>query len=154
MAQCRGRTSGVALLPKAFHFPKNYVLLSTFIYLFSEKIETVYNFSRDTIESIIYFSDLHPEGLNESLRALPSTTTQLGLIAASTHFISGRPVTLYRDGSFFSDGAVGVALLKEKTNEKKMVSAHVDFLGIRRLSGSLTVTRWAITHFSCYFPLF
>jgi hypothetical protein len=102
---------------------------------------TVYYFSRDTIDSIIFFSDLHPEGLTESLRALPTTTTQLGLVAASTHFISGRPVTLYRDGSFFGEGAVGVALLKEKTNENKIISAHVDFLGIRRLSGSLTVTR-------------
>jgi small ligand-binding sensory domain FIST len=101
---------------------------------------TVHYFSRDTIDSIIFFSDLHPEGLIESLRALPTTTTQLGLVASSTHFISGRPVTLYRDGSFFGEGAVGVALLKE-TKENKIVSAHVDFLGIQRLSGSLTVTR-------------
>ena len=100
-----------------------------------------YFFSRDSIDSIIFFSDLHPEGLSESLRALPTTTTQLGLLAASTHFISGRPVTLYRDGSFFGEGAVGVALLKEKTNENKLVSARVDFLGIQRLSTSLTVTR-------------
>ena len=100
-----------------------------------------YYFSLDTIDSIIFFSDLHHEGLTESFRALPTTTTKLGLVAASTHFISGRPVTLYRDGSFFGVGAVGVALLKEKANKNKIVSAHVDFLGIRRLSESLTVTR-------------
>ncbi|KAF8799705.1 hypothetical protein BYT27DRAFT_7342793 [Phlegmacium glaucopus] len=95
---------------------------------------------QSTIDSIIFFSDLQPEGLCQSLGALPSTTTQLGLIAASTHFISARPVTLCRNDSFFGDGAVGVALLK-RTNESKMVSSRVDFLGTQKLSGPLTVTR-------------
>ncbi|KAF8799701.1 hypothetical protein BYT27DRAFT_7342790, partial [Phlegmacium glaucopus] len=102
--------------------------------------EELRSLDQSTIDSIIFFSDLQPEGLCQSLGALPSTTTQLGLIAASTHFISGRPVTLCRNDSFFGDGAVGVALLK-RTNESKMVSFRVDFLGTQKLSGPWTVTR-------------
>ena len=143
MARCPGRTFGIALLPKIFHFPRNYVLLSKLLKdsFFQNKLTingAVYYCSPATIESIVFFSDLHPEGLVESLRALPPTTAQLGLIAASTHFISGRPVTLCRDGSFFGEGAVGIAILKQ-TN--KTVSSHVDFLGIRKISEVLTVTR-------------
>ena len=115
-----------------------------FISRINELIEKIFFlYSQASIDSIIFFSDLHPEGLSESLRVLPATTTQLGLIAASTHFISGRPVTLYRDGSFFGEGAVGIALLRQTNEEKKRVSSHLDFLGIRKLSGPLTVTRWA-----------
>lgn len=142
MTQYPGRTSGVALLPRILHFPRNYVLLSELLRnFFSEGMTKLLLLcSQATIDSIIFFSDLQPEGLCESLRALPPTTTQLGLIAASTHFISGRPVTLYRDGSFYGDGAVGIALLKQP-NENKIVSSRVDFLGIRKLSEPLTVTR-------------
>jgi hypothetical protein len=35
---------------------------------------------------------------------------QLGLMASSTPFITGRPFTLFYDGQIFSSGAVGLGL--------------------------------------------
>ncbi len=46
------------------------------------------------------------------ISAFRSTSTCLGLIAAPTHFVTGRVVTLFFDERIFGDGAVGLALLQ------------------------------------------
>jgi len=38
------------------------------------------------------------------------TYTQLGLVSAPTPFLTGRPHTLFHNGTAYSTGAVGVAL--------------------------------------------
>ncbi|KAG6853824.1 hypothetical protein C0991_001070 [Blastosporella zonata] len=60
---------------------------------------------------IIYLTDQAPEGLLSALTAFPDVPT-LGLIASSTPFITGRPVTLFHNGSIYDSGAVGIALTK------------------------------------------
>ncbi|KAI0720299.1 hypothetical protein C8T65DRAFT_634070 [Cerioporus squamosus] len=60
-------------------------------------------------DSILYFSDNSPEGLNSVLSRF-SSATKLGLIATSTPFVTGRPYTLFHNDSIHSDGAVGMCL--------------------------------------------
>jgi hypothetical protein len=60
----------------------------------------------------LFYSVLHPEGLAESLRALPTTTTKLGHVADQHHsFLVDRlPYT----AMFLRYGALGVPQLREK----------------------------------------
>ncbi|RDX53914.1 hypothetical protein OH76DRAFT_1399083 [Lentinus brumalis] len=65
--------------------------------------------SHSDTDSIVYFSDNAPEGLSSVLSRF-SSATKLGLIGTSTPFITGRPYTLFHNGSICSDGAVGICL--------------------------------------------
>ncbi|KAG6332086.1 hypothetical protein ID866_7004 [Astraeus odoratus] len=63
-----------------------------------------------TISSVVYFSDRAPEGITAELQNAFPSADQLGLLASSTPFLTGRPVTLFCNGQVYSNGAVGVAL--------------------------------------------
>ncbi|KAJ7175711.1 hypothetical protein C8R46DRAFT_1079214 [Mycena filopes] len=92
------------------------------------------NLSLDEVASIVYFSDSAPEGLSNTLARFPSAT-KLGLFAASTPFITGRPVTLFEGDKIHGSGAVGVALKGPKPD------ASVQFLGMKALSSPMVVTQ-------------
>jgi len=62
---------------------------------------------------------------------------QLGFLASSTPFITGRPVTLFHDGAIYSDGAVGVALQPSFGR----TSLAVEFPGLVELTPELKITR-------------
>ncbi|KAJ7935472.1 hypothetical protein B0H13DRAFT_1854135 [Mycena leptocephala] len=89
----------------------------------------------DEIATIIYFSDAAPEGLSNALARF-SGTTKLGLFAASTPFITGRPVTLFKSEKIYESGAVGLALRHPKANHTR-----VQFLGMKALSSPMVVTQ-------------
>ncbi|KAJ3501111.1 hypothetical protein NLJ89_g9487 [Agrocybe chaxingu] len=87
------------------------------------------------IQTLLHFSNPHPDDFTQTLtHNLPRATT-LGLIAAPTNFVTGRDVTLFFDSKIYSQGSVGVALLKGQKTRTKM-----DFFGVKRLSGPMTVT--------------
>ncbi|KAJ7288536.1 hypothetical protein C8J57DRAFT_1280598 [Mycena rebaudengoi] len=88
----------------------------------------------DEIGTIIYFSDAAPEGLSNALASFPGAT-KLGLIAASTPFVTGRPFTLFRNDKIYDSGAVGVAVKHPKSN------VQVKFLGMKPLSSPMVVTQ-------------
>lgn len=64
----------------------------------------------EDVSSILYFSDKAPEGVAKVLKATFPHSHELGFLASSTPFITGRPVTLFHDGEIYSDGAIGIAL--------------------------------------------
>ncbi|KAG1797877.1 uncharacterized protein HD556DRAFT_1355738 [Suillus plorans] len=64
----------------------------------------------EDVSSILYFSDKAPEGIAKVLKATFPHSNELGFLASSTPFITGRPVTLFHDGEIYSDGAIGIAL--------------------------------------------
>ncbi|KAI0031169.1 hypothetical protein K488DRAFT_87059 [Vararia minispora EC-137] len=64
----------------------------------------------EDIHSVIVLTDDAPQGLAQALTAFPNAN-KLGMTAAPTPFVTGRPYTLMRDGEVFSRGAVGIALL-------------------------------------------
>ncbi|KAJ7459710.1 hypothetical protein FB451DRAFT_1045736 [Mycena latifolia] len=90
--------------------------------------------SPDEIGTIMYFSDAAPEGLSNALARFPGAT-KLGLFAASTPFITGRPVTLFQGEKIYDSGAVGLALRNPKAN------ARVQFLGMKPLGSPMVVTQ-------------
>ncbi|KAJ7935490.1 hypothetical protein B0H13DRAFT_1447387, partial [Mycena leptocephala] len=94
-----------------------------------------YGVKPDEIATIIYFSDAAPEGLSNALARF-SGTTKLGLFAASTPFITGRPVTLFKSEKIYESGAVGLALRHPKANHTR-----VQFLGMKALSSPMVVTQ-------------
>ncbi|KAJ6512124.1 hypothetical protein C8R47DRAFT_1034095 [Mycena vitilis] len=91
--------------------------------------------SPDEIGTVIYFSDAAPEGLSNALARFPGAT-KLGLYAASTPFITGRPVTLFKGDKIYGSGAVGLALRHPKAD-----NTRVQFLGMQALSSPMTVTQ-------------
>ena len=120
------------------------------------------------INSVIYFSDNAPEGLSNSLASLRHATKvsrlrlrnwvilrlkeeknhtfKLGLIASSTPFITGRPVTLFRNENVHSSGAVGFALTGGTAPK-----SHIEFPGLKSITPPLIITRSVETE---DFPLF
>ncbi|KIM66880.1 hypothetical protein SCLCIDRAFT_61631, partial [Scleroderma citrinum Foug A] len=64
-----------------------------------------------TIDNIIYFSDRASEGISTALQNAFPSSNKLALLASSTPFLTGRPVTLFYNGQIHSSGAVGIALL-------------------------------------------
>ncbi|KAG6879821.1 hypothetical protein C0992_011104 [Termitomyces sp. T32_za158] len=83
---------------------------------------------------VIYFTDSAPEGLLSSLKTLPNVPS-LGLIASSTPFITGRPVTLFHNGAIYDSGAVGVAL------EAPLRSIKTSFRDAIPISIPMTITQ-------------
>lgn len=90
------------------------------------------------VHDVIYLSDRAPEGLANSLRVFKNAT-KLGLIATSTPFITGRPVTLFHNQNIYDSGAVGIALKRPRSKSRTIV--RTEFMGATPLSPPMTVTQ-------------
>ncbi|KAG2131817.1 hypothetical protein DEU56DRAFT_813472 [Suillus clintonianus] len=90
----------------------------------------------EDVSSILYFSDKAPEGIAKALKATFPHSHELGFLAASTPFITGRPVTLFYDGEIYSDGAIGIALQPSMGH----TSLTVEFPGLVDLTPDLRIT--------------
>ncbi|KAH9829639.1 uncharacterized protein C8Q71DRAFT_717897 [Rhodofomes roseus] len=88
----------------------------------------------DEAHTVIYLSDGSPEGLSNSLQALPMAT-KIGLVASSTPFITGRPYTLFHGKSVYSSGAVGLCIHSSTPPE-----LQVGFPGLQALTQPMVVT--------------
>ncbi|KAJ3567082.1 hypothetical protein NP233_g6595 [Leucocoprinus birnbaumii] len=91
------------------------------------------------VQNILYLSDLKPEGLLSSFHHLPDVS-KLGLLASSTPFITGRPVTLFKNREIFDSGAVGIAF-RGKPSALTRPMFSVDFLDVRTLSEPMIITQ-------------
>jgi hypothetical protein len=90
----------------------------------------------EVVSSILYFSDKAPEGIAKALKATFPYSHELGFLASSTPFITGRPVTLFHDGEIYSDGAIGIALQPSLGH----TSLTVEFPGLVDLTPDLQIT--------------
>ncbi|CAE6461324.1 unnamed protein product [Rhizoctonia solani] len=91
---------------------------------------------KSRVSSFFYLSDGKPEGLLDSLHRHFPAAGQLGLIGSSTPFITGRPFTLFKGTSIFSDGAVGIALLDRSPQD-----TTISFDSIHAVSEPMVVTQ-------------
>ncbi|KIY69331.1 hypothetical protein CYLTODRAFT_349720 [Cylindrobasidium torrendii FP15055 ss-10] len=87
------------------------------------------------VSALLYFTDASPQGLTASFEAFPHAT-QLGLVATSTPFITGRPFTLFHGKDVHSSGAVGLAL-----TDRPKATSTIEFTGLESLSEPMTVTQ-------------
>jgi small ligand-binding sensory domain FIST len=62
---------------------------------------------------------------------------KFGLLASSTPFLTGRPVTLFHNDNIYSEGAVGIAL----AGSANPVSLYLDFGDVQTLSPVFTLTK-------------
>ncbi|KAF9468745.1 hypothetical protein BDZ94DRAFT_1246177 [Collybia nuda] len=92
----------------------------------------------NSVNEVIFFSDRAPEGLNNSLKAFASAS-KLGLFAASTPFITGRPFTLFHNKSIYESGAVGLVL--KNTSWSRRAIARSEFIGLSPISPQMIVTK-------------
>ncbi|KAG1763056.1 hypothetical protein EDD22DRAFT_889033 [Suillus occidentalis] len=90
----------------------------------------------EDVTSFLYFSDKAPEGIARALKATFPHSHELGFLASSTPFITGRPVTLFHDGEIYSDGAIGIALQLSLGHP----SLKVEFPGLVDLTPDLQIT--------------
>jgi len=65
---------------------------------------------------------------------------KLGLVASSTPFVTGRPVTLFKNRDIYSSGAVGIALTGLAPKVRSV------FPGLRAITERLTVTRYVCSN--------
>ena len=90
--------------------------------------------------SLVYMSVPTPDLFTAAVsNHFSPSTTCLGLVAAPTHFITNRAVTLFFDDRIYGNGSVGLALVaKEEGHELK-----TEFVGAKILGKFMTVTRYA-----------
>ncbi|KAF8962282.1 hypothetical protein BDZ97DRAFT_1920569 [Flammula alnicola] len=124
-------------------------LSSSTLSLLPESLRTV-----ERIQTLLTLSSPHPDMLMRTLSEYLSSSNQgqnlatsLTLVAAPTHFVTGRGVTLFMDGQIFGEGAIGVAFLRDDdvSRQKENIgdsgpTFRTQFLGVKRLSGPMTVT--------------
>jgi hypothetical protein len=98
------------------------------------------------IHTLLYMTTPHPDlftsALSDFWSSSKSSSTSLGLVAAPTHFVTGRPVTLFSDDKIYGNGSVGLALMKSEDNaEDAPPKITTEFIGMQELGGRMVVTR-------------
>ncbi|EJU05301.1 hypothetical protein DACRYDRAFT_113459 [Dacryopinax primogenitus] len=90
----------------------------------------------DGAAAFVFFSDDMPEGLMDALDyQVPRRIAKLGMISASTPFVTERPFTLFHDQKIYDSGAVGISLKCDVPPRQ-----HVMFQGYTSISSSVQVT--------------
>jgi hypothetical protein len=85
--------------------------------------------------------DLFTLALSDFLSST-SSATGLGLVAAPTHFLTGRDVTIFSDDKIYGNGTVGLALVKaDDHKEEPLPKVTTEFIGLQKLGERMTVTR-------------
>ena len=94
------------------------------------------------IHTVLYMTIPHPDlftqALSDHFSLSTSTATSLGLVAAPTHFVTGRDVTLFFDDRIYGNGTVGLTFLNSKG--KQVPDVLTEFVGLERLGGEMVVT--------------
>ncbi|KAF9582299.1 hypothetical protein BGW38_000392 [Lunasporangiospora selenospora] len=90
-------------------------------------------------QDIFMISDLEVHQFLEALDTVNPEATKLGLVASSTPFITGRPVTMFYEGKLVEDGVLGVTITTEsgKIPEK----TRVEYPSMAPLGPAMQITR-------------
>ncbi|KAG0338032.1 hypothetical protein BG004_007391 [Podila humilis] len=69
-------------------------------------------------QTVLMLSDLEVHQFLEALDVAVPEATKIGLVASSTPFITGKPVTMFYGNKVVQDGVVGVSIVKSKKHIK------------------------------------
>ncbi|GJJ74598.1 hypothetical protein EMPS_06956 [Entomortierella parvispora] len=95
-----------------------------------------------TDQDILVISDLEVHQFLEALDVANPKASKFGLIASSTPFITGRPVTMFYDGKWVQDGVVGVSLAKKQAEGAvKNQLTTVEYPSMTTLGPAMQITR-------------
>ncbi|KAG0319189.1 hypothetical protein BGZ97_002599 [Linnemannia gamsii] len=95
--------------------------------------------ARDADQDIMMISDLEVHQFLEALDAANPEASKIGLMASSTPFITGRPVTMFYDGQLVQDGVLGVSILKRPASKQDITS--VTYPSMSPLGPAMQITR-------------
>ncbi|KAF9135637.1 hypothetical protein BGW39_001517 [Mortierella sp. 14UC] len=90
-------------------------------------------------QDIMMISDLEVHQFLEALDTANPEASKVGLMATSTPFITGRPVTMFYDGQLVQDGVLGVSILKTRKAQKEETS--VTYPSMSPLGPAMQITR-------------
>ncbi|KAF9410501.1 hypothetical protein BGZ94_001632 [Podila epigama] len=98
-----------------------------------------------TKQDILMFSDLEVHQFLEALDTSNPKADKVGLIASSTPFITGRPVTMFYNDQLVQDGVIGVSIVKNNAtgndhNSTAPVST-VEYPSMSTLGPAMQITR-------------
>ncbi|KAF9948248.1 hypothetical protein BGZ70_002303 [Mortierella alpina] len=100
--------------------------------------------SENQEQDVLMISDLEVHQFLEALDAASPAASKVGLMASSTPFITGRPVTMFYDGKLVQDGVLGVSLVKEARGHKRIegeVKTLVEYPSMAPLGPAMQITR-------------
>jgi len=94
-------------------------------------------------QDVLVISDLEVHQFLEALDTSNPKASKIGVVASSTPFITGRPVTMFYDGKWIQDGVVGVSLAKTKKTEDTMKNqlTTVEYPSMAPLGPAMQITR-------------
>ncbi|KAH7052933.1 hypothetical protein BKA57DRAFT_491123 [Linnemannia elongata] len=95
--------------------------------------------SNDMDQDIMMISDLEVHQFLEALDLANPAASKVGLMASSTPFITGRPVTMFYDGQLIQDGVLGVSILKRPAAKQETTS--VTYPSMSPLGPAMQITR-------------
>ncbi|KAF9200285.1 hypothetical protein BGZ49_009496 [Haplosporangium sp. Z 27] len=98
--------------------------------------------SSATSQDIFMISDLEVHQFLEALDNANPGASKIGLIASSTPFITGRPVTMFYDGKIVQDGVLGVSVVREIKDSKNAESrTSIEYPTLASLGPAMQITR-------------
>ncbi|KAF8940122.1 hypothetical protein BGZ47_007877 [Haplosporangium gracile] len=95
--------------------------------------------SKEIDQDIMMISDLEVHQFLEALDTANPAASKVGLMASSTPFITGRPVTMFYDGQLVQDGVLGVSILKRPAAKQETTS--VTYPSMSPLGPAMQITR-------------
>ncbi|KAG0369183.1 hypothetical protein BGZ54_000114 [Gamsiella multidivaricata] len=96
-----------------------------------------------SMQDILMISDLEVHQFLEALDASNLDASKVGLLASSTPFITGRPVTMFYDGKVVQDGVLGVSMIKDATRKDGDDTSRtsVEYPSLAPLGPAMQITR-------------
>ncbi|KAG0030823.1 hypothetical protein BGZ82_007284 [Podila clonocystis] len=94
-----------------------------------------------TKQKVIVFSDLEVHQFLEALDNAAPQADKIGLLASSTPFITGKPVTMFWNGQLVQDGVLGVSIVKDTSKETKKSVTTVEYPSMSTLGPAMQITR-------------
>jgi hypothetical protein len=90
-------------------------------------------------------SDLEVHQFLEALDVANPGASKVGLLASSTPFVTGKPVTMFYDGNVVQDGVLGVSLVVERDQKERppttATTTTVEYPTLTPLGPAMQVTR-------------
>ncbi|KAI1315944.1 hypothetical protein EDD11_000194 [Mortierella claussenii] len=93
-------------------------------------------------QEILMMSDMEVHQFLEALDHTTPAAHKFGILASSTPFITGRPVTMFYDGKVVQDGVLGVSIVRSSADRHEgETKTTVDYPSMAPLGPAMQITR-------------
>lgn len=95
----------------------------------------------DVKQEVLVFSDIEVHQFLEALDTAAPKAGKVGLLASSTPFITGKPVTMFWNEKAVQDGVLGVSIVKKKKGDESKSATTVEYPSMSTLGPAMQITR-------------